>query len=181
MSQLGQSWGMEEIQLRGRAEGVQARRGGLDQGRTARGGRGDLAPGSPWLPNSLHLPLYPSLMVGVAFEGREVSMKPFGWWLSGGGHGNWRKSEYDVCLLLGRRVHHSHDLFLGHGLCGQKINTERTSFSQGHIVGGGGRGHRSPGFAAEIHSGGSGGGCWKSPQEFPVRFPLRGTRWVKEK
>lgn len=82
-----------------------------------------------------------------------------------------------MCLLLGRRV----DLFLGHGLCGQKINTERTSFSQGHLVGGAGGGHRSPGFAAESHSGGSGGGCWKSPQEFPVRFPLRGTRRVKEK
>lgn len=175
--QLGQSWGMEKLHLCGRAEGVQTRQGGLDQGRTARGGREGLAPRSPWLPTSLHLPLYPSLRVGVAFEGREVSMKTFGWWLSGGGHRNWRKSDYDVCLLLGRRV----DLFLGHGLCGQKMNTERTSFSQGHIVGGGGGGHRSPGFAAESHSSGSGGGCCKSPQEFPVRFPLRGTRWVKEK
>jgi len=88
VSQLGQSWGMEEIHLRGRAEGVQARQGGLDQGCTAMGGRGRIAPRSPWLPNSLHLRLYPSLRVGVAFEGREVSMKPFGWWLSGGGHGN---------------------------------------------------------------------------------------------
>ena len=68
------------------------------------------------------------------------------------------------------------DLFLGHRLCRQKINTERTSFSQGHTVGGGRGGPRSPSFAAEIHSGGNGGGCWKAPQEFPVGFLLRGSK-----
>lgn len=67
---LGQSWGMEELHLHGRAEGVQTRQGGLDQGRTARGGREGAAPRSPWLPTSLHLRYIPFAKGRVAFEGR---------------------------------------------------------------------------------------------------------------
>lgn len=57
---------------------------------------------------------------------------------------------------------------------------ERTSFSQGHTVRGGGGGPRNPGFAAEVHSVGV-EGVGRSPRNSQLSFFSEGARWVEEK